>query len=145
MPTINLNGTPVTYEPVSQTLRIGDAVSAKEVGYFQAAAVLFALVEFTGDMADARVVSVMPASRNHFVDVESSQIKMVGFDWSAQILTIIFHGRVKKDGSVTPPVAYRYFDVPGATVGAILFAPSVGSAFDVLVKRGGFRFEKVVE
>ena len=115
------------------------------VGPFQAAGMLFAQVglEHIGNPDGTyKIVSVLPAKLDHWAEVESSQIAAIAFDWLSQTLRVKFHGRVKKDGSVTPGSTYSYEDVPAVVVGEMLFAVSVGSAFQVLIKSGGFRYEK---
>lgn len=66
------------------------------------------------------------------VDVESTNLKSVGFDPKTKILEVEFlHGGV-----------YRYFEVPTATHDALMKAQSKGKYFQANV-RNKFRFERV--
>jgi hypothetical protein len=145
--------------PLPDGVSQGDPYTAviSGVGPFQAAGLCFADVRMDSDPDAAagktfspthqylKIVSVLPAKLDHWAEVDSSQIAAVAYDWIPQTLRVKFHGRTKKDGSVTPGSTYRYFDVPAAVVGEMLFAPSVGVAHSVLVKQGGYRYERVGE
>tara|TARA_R100001082_G_scaffold109988_1_gene88526 strand:- start:9827 stop:10063 length:237 start_codon:yes stop_codon:yes gene_type:complete len=66
-------------------------------------------------------------------EVVSSSIRSVGYDLSEKTMEVEF-----SKGQV-----YQYFDVPESTYNSLMVAVSIGSAFDELVRRGGFSFEKV--
>jgi KTSC domain len=68
------------------------------------------------------------------VPVESSSVKSVGYNEDKNILEIEF---VK--GTV-----YQYFDVPALLHSQLLKAESHGTFLDTRIKKGGFRYERVV-
>jgi hypothetical protein len=65
-------------------------------------------------------------------EVQSSELRSVGYDISASVLEAEFHS-----GEV-----YQYFDVPPEFVLALLEAASIGRYFNAHI-RPKFRFEKV--
>lgn len=69
-----------------------------------------------------------------FIDVASSQIARIGYaageGWN---LYVEF-----KNGGL-----YRYRNVDLHDILGTVFAPSVGKAFDALVKKGGYEYQKV--
>lgn len=137
-------------DSITQVMTISEADTGKhvivtEVGPFQAAGLCFAQVEMDqleGIGNAFKITSVLPVRLDHWAEVESSQIARVAYDWPQQLLKIEFHSRPRKDGSLPLRSVYRYFDVPAAVVGEMLFSPSVGVAFGVLIKNGGYAFGK---
>ncbi len=67
------------------------------------------------------------------VPVTSSNIRSVGYDESTKTLEIEFNS-----GGV-----YQYFDVPSTIHAGLIAASSVGSYFDVNVKKAGYRYMRV--
>lgn len=59
-----------------------------------------------------------------YVNIESSNVKRVGYDLESQALEIEFAGGGR----------YRYEAVPAAVVCALIFAPSPGSYFAKAIK-----------
>ena len=74
--------------------------------------------------------------------VHSSNLDRIGYEREAQHLWVRFKRADDRLGSL-----YRYDDVPyeafTSLVSAELMGESVGRAFNELIKRGGFAFEKV--
>lgn len=68
--------------------------------------------------------------------VESSQIRSLGYDAEARVLEVEFTSKGN-------PV-YRYFDVSSDVYAALSEAESVGAYFTNYIKRGGYRYERVV-
>jgi hypothetical protein len=66
------------------------------------------------------------------IPVESSNISKLGYDNVNKIMHVEF-----KSGT-----RYRYFDVTYQIYTRVLNADSVGSTFNLLVKKGGFKYEK---
>lgn len=66
--------------------------------------------------------------------VASSDIASIGYHVERSILEVAFHR-----GGV-----YRYYDVPLDTFTELLAAPSKGRYFTQHIKRGGYRYERVV-
>ena len=67
------------------------------------------------------------------VSVESSQLRSVGYEPTAQILEVEF-----SKGSI-----YQYVDVPIGVYEELIGAESVGKAFSKLVKSQGYVFKKL--
>jgi hypothetical protein len=67
-------------------------------------------------------------------NVSSSNLKSVGYDYSTQTLEIEF-----LNGGL-----YQYSGVPGSVYNGLMSASSHGSYFDQYVKKGGFRFKKLL-
>ena len=67
-----------------------------------------------------------------FVPVVSAALTAIHYDRERQRLVIQFGESV-----------YEYTDEPGDVVLDVMFADSIGSTFDRLVKKGGFAFRKI--
>ncbi len=67
-----------------------------------------------------------------FVPVVSAAITAVKFDREARKLVVQFG-----------EAFYEYDGVPGDVVLDFMFADSIGSSFDALVKKGGFTFRRI--
>jgi len=65
------------------------------------------------------------------VTVNSSQ--MESLSWEDDTLTVVFKGGAK----------YVYSDVPADVFQEIIASDSLGSAFNRLIKKGGYKFEKI--
>ena len=63
--------------------------------------------------------------------VESSQIRSIGYDGG--LLEVEFH-----QGKV-----YQYQGVPQDVYDKLMGSPSIGKAFAVLIKSGGYKYEKM--
>jgi hypothetical protein len=80
----------------------------------------------------------MPSSKSRIQngmlrqEVESAELRSVGYDLSASILEAEFHS-----GEI-----YQYFDVPAQLVLELLEADSIGRYFNAHI-RSKFRFRKV--
>lgn len=70
------------------------------------------------------------------VPVNSSMFQAMSWDIATKKLVVQFPG-----GEVG--VFYAYQEVPAQVVAAVMFADSSGTAFDELVKKGGFKYEKI--
>jgi hypothetical protein len=68
------------------------------------------------------------------VPVVSSNVASVGYDPQTRILEIEFLNRS----------IYRYYSVPQSEYHALMRAPSVGHYFDANIKKGGYRYTKVL-
>jgi len=66
--------------------------------------------------------------------VSSSNLKSVGYDPKTQTLEIEF-----LDGSI-----YQYFSVPQSVYEGLMGAASHGTYFDRYIKKGGYRYLKVL-
>ena len=83
--------------------------------------------------------------------VVSRQIASIGHDPETKTLRIRFADRVnKKTGETIPGALYAYDDVPAEVHGLLMAAnshpdKSVGQAFGVHVKDGGFAYRKIDE
>lgn len=66
--------------------------------------------------------------------VESKMLAMIGYNKDTEVLVTQFnHGSG----------LYKYRDVPEGVFVSVITAESQGVAFDQLVKRGGYHFEKI--
>ena len=65
-------------------------------------------------------------------EVDSSQIKSVGYDEATLMLEVEF----RYSGSV-----YTYFDVPKSEYDAMMAAESVGKYFNANIKGSGYKYE----
>lgn len=68
-----------------------------------------------------------------YIPVASSTIERVGYDVDTMELRVFF-----KSGA-----HYSYPQVPAFKLVQVLFAESVGSAFDSVIKKGGFAYTKI--
>lgn len=71
------------------------------------------------------------------IAVSSSQLKGVGYDPATKTLVIEFNAARARS-------VYRYEDVAPATVGLLVFAPSIGRAFGSLIK-GVFQYRRLTD
>ena len=67
-----------------------------------------------------------------FLPVVSSMITRLQYERETKVLTAVFGERF-----------YTYADVPSDVVLDVLFADSIGSTFDKLIKKGGFAFQEI--
>ena len=67
-----------------------------------------------------------------FLPVVSSMVSRLQYDRNTRVLTAVFRDRF-----------YAYADVPADVVLDVLFADSIGSTFDKLIKKGGFAFQEI--
>ena len=67
-----------------------------------------------------------------FVPVVSAALTSVHYNREQRRLVVLFGESV-----------YEYTDVPGDIVLDFMFADSIGSTFDRLVKKGGYAFRKI--
>jgi len=66
-------------------------------------------------------------------NVDSSNLKSVGYDEENEILEIEFlHGGI-----------YQYYDVPKSVYDGLMNADSHGKYFDQYVKKAGYRYRKI--
>ncbi len=83
--------------------------------------------------------------------VTSRQLAEVGHDPDTNTLRIRFADRInKKTGETIPGALYEYTNVPGEVFGLLMAAnshpdKSVGHAFGVHVKDGGFAYKRIDE
>ncbi len=68
-----------------------------------------------------------------FIPVVSSMMAAVRYDRERSELTVQF----------SEDAFFTYSDVPSDIVVDFLFADSIGSAFNSIVKKGGFEFERI--
>lgn len=68
-----------------------------------------------------------------YVVPDSAQIKTINYSPVSMVLTVGF-----LSGHV-----YRYSEVPPEVVANVMFAPSVGSSFDSLIKKGNYPYVKL--
>lgn len=69
-----------------------------------------------------------------WVDVDSSNVHGIKYDKKSRTLFVQFN-----DLSI-----YKYANVPIATAKGLFEAPSVGSAHWTLIRRPGYRYEKIL-
>ena len=68
-----------------------------------------------------------------FTEEESSNVRQIGYDTGTEEMSVVF-----KDGKTR----YVYSNVPAATAGNVIFAPSIGVAVRALLVDAGFKFRK---
>lgn len=74
----------------------------------------------------------------NLIAVSSSQLKGVGYDPATKTLVIEFATKTKRS-------VYRCEDVAPATVGLLVFAPSIGRAFGTYIKNGPFEYQRLTD
>lgn len=78
----------------------------------------------------------MPETNNWIPVLSSAQITAYRYDATTKQLDITFT-------KARPGEFYRYHEVPETTFKAFEAAPSKGQAHGVLIKKGGFKFDKI--
>ena len=64
-----------------------------------------------------------------WVEVKSSNIEALSYDLMAQVMVVRFRNGTE----------YEYFDVTSATAAAVIYADSIGKAYNALLKSSGGR------
>lgn len=67
-------------------------------------------------------------------NVESSTIQKIGYSPETETLYVVFSNERM----------YRYDSVPASVVAHVIFANSIGKAFDQFVKKGGYKYKIVL-
>ena len=68
------------------------------------------------------------------IEVESSNIKKIKYLFKSKSMVVEFNNSIK----------YEYFDVTYDLFNSIAKSTSVGKAFDSIIRKGNFRYSKVV-
>lgn len=67
-------------------------------------------------------------------NVSSSNIASIGYDSDRRVLEVEFLNRS----------VYQYFSVPEYLYNGLMRADSHGSYFDYYIKKGGFRYQRII-
>lgn len=77
-------------------------------------------------------------------NVSSSNIASIGYDSDRRVLEVEFLNRSGGYQEFCVSSVYQYFSVPENLYNGLMRADSHGSYFDSYIKKGGFRYQRII-